>query len=256
MTFEEAYNKIEKKFQRQVEIDNETLGIESIYLPNMMPAGPVDYVLVGMEPSLKGFAKDIQDAKWLIEKGFRNFCCVWQIHFPVQEYLCQDGETYHLTDLAKGSMETTAVGAGNKNKYKAWYPLLEEELSLVAKPDAKIISIGGKVGGFLLEKGLYGHAGTVPHFASWAKDFGKEIDGPEKEEEYKEFAAKLKTIPRYYRKRGHSCETDHVARDFPLVDSKKRMLFDYKVRFRRIRDQESSGWRQRQRERQASTDTA
>ncbi len=250
MTFEELYGELEEKFRLRVEKDRRDLGIESVYLPNRMSAGPVDYVLVGMEPSLKGWAKDIPDAKWKIEKGFRNFCCVWQIHFPVKEYLCRDDETYHLTDLAKGAMETASEGAGDRDKYEAWYPLLEEELSLVAKPDAKIISIGGRVGGFLLEKGLYGHAGTVPHYSGvGSKYFGREIDGPEKEEEFREFAAELKTIPGFSRKPGHSCETDHFPKCIIPSVSWKKLLFDYKVRFERIRDQGNSGWRQRQRER-------
>ena len=255
MTFEDAYGQLEKEFEKRVEEDNGRWKFASIFLPNVAPKAPVDYVLVAMEPSLKGWAKDILDAQQKIGKGFRNFCGVWQLYFPAEKYLCREGERYYLTDLAKGAMATNSEGAGSKEKYEAWYPLLEEELGLVAKPDAKIISIGSKVGRFLSEKGLYGHAGTIPHYSgSGAGYFGKEIPG--RKEEYREFAGEIKTIPGYSRKPGHSCETDHVPSTITPSESRKKLLFDYKIRFGRIRDPERSGWRRRQQEwqyRMAST---
>lgn len=108
------------------------------------------------------------DARKRTELGFRNFCGVWQLHYPVGKYLCKDGETCYLTNLAKAAVGTGFPGAGNEEKYEAWYPLLEKELGLVAKPDAKIISVGGKVGSFLSKKGLYGHVGTIPHYSGQA----------------------------------------------------------------------------------------
>ena len=39
-------------------------------------------------------------------------------------------------------MPTNSTGAGSQDKYERWFPLLEKELGLVAKSDAKIISIG------------------------------------------------------------------------------------------------------------------
>ena len=119
----------------------------------------MDYVLVGMEPSLGGFAKGKRDAKLeyaqrRMDQGFRNFCGVWILHYPVRTSLCQDGESYYVTDLAKGAMLTNEKSAGSEKKYDEWYPLLEKELGLVAKPDAKIISIRNKVGQLLSKMGL------------------------------------------------------------------------------------------------------
>ena len=247
MNFEEAYRQLKDKFRQRVDKDNKQWKFESIFLPNVAPKAQVDYILVAMEPSLNGWAQDIPDAHQKICKGFRNFCGVWLLHFPVSEYLCQEGETYYLTDLAKGAMATNSEGAGSKEKYETWYPLLEDELGLVAKSDAKIISIGSKVGGFLSGKGLYGHAGTVPHYSgSGTRYFGREIPG--REEQYTKFAAELKTIPGYSRKPGHSCEnaTDHVPTTITPSESRKKLLFDYKIRFEHIRKQETSGWRQQQ----------
>ena len=201
-----------------------------------------------MEPSLKGWAKNIPDAQEKISKGFRNFCSTWQLHFAISEYLCRAGETCYITDLSKGAMETNSPGAGNMKKYQAWYKLLEMELGLVAKPDAKVISIGNKVGRFLSDMGLYGHAGTIPHYGgAGVKHFGREIPG--RKAEYENFATELKNICYHSRKRPcHSCATDHVLRTITPSDSWKNLMFDYKVRFERIRNQETSGWRQEQRE--------
>ena len=56
MTFEEAYSALEDDFRQRVEGDKQS-GMKCIFLPNVEPAGPVDYVLVGMEPSLGGMGK-------------------------------------------------------------------------------------------------------------------------------------------------------------------------------------------------------
>ena len=226
MTFEQAYRKLEEECRRMAEADEQS-GTDCIFLPNIEPSGPVDYVLVGMEPSLLGFAKDKEDAQRQIDdEGFRNFCGVWVLHRPVREYLCRHGETYYITDLAKGAMPTKSPGAGNKEKYERWYPLFEKELGLVAKPEAKIISIGNTVGQFLLKKGLYGHSGTIPHYGALAARYwGKETLG--REAEYEEFKAGVFNKP------------DGT----PLSDARKKLMFDYKVRFDRIRNQDQTGWR-------------
>ncbi len=249
MTFDQAYRELEEEFRQRVEEDNKRWRFESILLPNVEPAGPVDYVLIGMEPSLGGFAKGKGDARIayaqsLIDEGFRNFCGVWILHHPVRNYLCPDGETYYVTDLAKGAMLTKEEGAGSEEKYDEWYPLLEKELGLVAKPDAKIISIGNKVGQFLSKKGLYGHVGAIPHYSGRAaRYFGKEITNEKRKSEYQGFAAGIQTLS------GYSCSPNHVwARDCKSdeatpTERQKKLMFDYKVRFERLREQERSGWK-------------
>ncbi len=54
MTFEEAYKQLEEKFEKRVDKDSKGLKFESVFLPNVAPKAPVDYVLVAMEPSLMG----------------------------------------------------------------------------------------------------------------------------------------------------------------------------------------------------------
>jgi hypothetical protein len=205
-----------------------------------------------MEPSLGGWAKGKGDAKFEyaqreICKGFRNFCGVWILHHPVRNYLCPDGETYCVTDLAKGAMLTNQKGDESEKKYDEWYPLLEKELGLVAKPHAKIISIGNRVGQFLSKRGLYGHVGTIPHYSGRAARYrGKEITDEKRESEYREFAAGIQAVS------GCSCSPNHVwerdceSGEVTPTELQKMLMFDYKVRFERIREQETSGWRQQQ----------
>ena len=251
MTFDDAYEQLKEKFKKKVE-DDGTKGIDSIFLPNIAPSGPADYILIGMEPSLGNWArgKDSQQRRTIaqqkIEQGFRNFCGVWTLHHPVREFLCQEDETYYVTDLAKGAMLTSSPGAADERKYEDWYPLLEEELGLVAKPDAKIISIGHKVSRFLSEKNLYAHAGTIPHYSTrGGRYWGKEKAG--REDDYEEFAATLHSISNRICVPGHKCLPAPKPRDISLEKPHKRLLFDYKVRFKRIREQETSGWKKQQR---------
>ena len=248
MNFKAAYASLEEEFTLRVEEDK-AHGRKCIFLPNIEPAGPVDYVLVGMEPSLGGFAKGKGDARFEyaqseIDKGFRNFCGVWILHHPVRNYLCADGETYYVTDLAKGAMLTNQEGAGSEKKYDEWYPLLEKELGLVAKPDAKIISIGNRVGQFLSKRGLYGHVGTIPHYSGRAaRHRGKEITDEKRESEYREFAAGIQAVSGYSCSPNHVWERDCESEEATPTDSQKKLMFDYKVRFEGLREQERSGWK-------------
>ncbi len=72
MTFDEAYSKLEDNLKAMVEEDRESHCIESFFLPNVRPEGPVDFVLVGMEPSLGGM--DFETAKRKASAGkFTNW---------------------------------------------------------------------------------------------------------------------------------------------------------------------------------------
>ena len=114
-------------------------------------------------------------------------------------------------------MLTKSPNAGSREKYEAWYPLLEKELKLVAKPSARVIAIGSKVGGFLKKKNLCGrvYAGSIPHYSTQAAVHrGKEIVG--RKDQFERFVAEL--------------EGSKWSR------SDKKLLFDYKILFNQIRD--------------------
>ncbi len=150
-------------------------------------------------------------------------------------------------------MATGSPGAGNEEKYDAWYPLLEKELGLVAKPVAKIISVGSRMDSFLSNRGLYGHVGTIPHYSGQAAGHrGQEISGRGAESE--RFQEKLGAIPSWTHRPYHSCDARHEALEVTPTATEVKLLFDYKVRFERIRQQEQTGWRQHQREWQRRLD--
>lgn len=234
MTFEQAYAKLEDEFRRRVAMDEERWGIDSVYLPTVMPSGPVDYVLVAMEPSMGGKSKD--EVQKQVDDGLRNFCNSTEdfiLHFCARNYLCRDGETYHITDLAKGTMPTQVKAAGNAEKYADWYLLFEKELDLIAKPGARIISIGKPVGRFLSGKGLHGHVGTILHYSPLAASHrGRAIVG--QEAEYAQFASSIHELPK-----GSGWSEPKEA--IPLLESRKQLVFNYKVSFEHLRDREMSG---------------
>lgn len=172
MTFGEKYAALERGFKRQGEKDNKELGIKSLFLPNIRPEGPVDFVLLAQEPSLGGggLAKGgekIKQGDWNFSGSFEDFI----LHFCIREYLCQGGKNYHLTDLAKGAMAVKVAGLKPEVRYDRWYRLLEKELRLVAKPGARVILIGGKVEDFLKDKKLDWSRSRILHYSQQAAGF-------------------------------------------------------------------------------------
>ena len=78
-----------------------------VFLPNTEPEGPVQYVLICMEPSLGRWARSADEARSKVEAGFRNFLFSMEdfiLHFCARLYLCKPKERYHITDLSKGAM--------------------------------------------------------------------------------------------------------------------------------------------------------
>ena len=230
MTFGQAYSDLEDKFKSMVDLDDRCHDIKSLFLPNVEPTGQVDYVLVGMEPGLSGCDKDFETARKKIAEGK---CENWgrcpqtsTLVFAVWKYLCgKDKTKYYFTDLAHGSMKAGSKGAKDQDKYERWYPLLEEELALVAKPNAKIISIGNTVSKFLAEKGLAGHAGMVAHPAPMGLGFaGKAIPG--NKERWDKFLL----------------DTDQFPTEVKKTPAQQKLVFDYMIRFERILNQEETGW--------------
>ena len=80
MTFSEKYGELEREFQEQVERDNTELGIESSYVHNFIPRGPVDYVSIAMEPSTGVPGKDRNDSSQIA----RNFS--WSVEDFIFHY--------------------------------------------------------------------------------------------------------------------------------------------------------------------------
>ena len=114
-------------------------GEGDVFLPNPQPEGPVRYVLICMEPSLGRWARTADEARSRVKEGFRNFLFSTEdfiFHFCIRRYLCESAERYHITDLSKGAMLVDRSGPARDERYDRWYPLLEDEINLVATPNA------------------------------------------------------------------------------------------------------------------------
>ncbi len=81
-----------------------------------------------------------------------------------------------------------ARGQGDRRKrWDRWYPSLLDEIGLVAKPGAKILTLGGKATSFLRDTGFKKLDGTVLHFSAQAVRWRKEVVKG-KEAEFEHFA--------------------------------------------------------------------
>ena len=239
MTFAQAYRELECKFKARVDLDKHIHGIESLFLPNVEPTGQVDYVLVGMEPGLNGMDLDTAREK-VAACEFENWGRCPQKYtlvFAVWKYLCgKDKTKYYFTDLAHGAMKAGSKGTNDRAKYRRWFPLFEEELGLVAKPDAKIIAIGHTARDFLTRAGIHGYAGVVSHPSRNAlSSAGREI------------SANRECWDKFFLDTA-SKDTDQFPTKVNKTLAQQKLVFDYMIRFERIRHPGEGGWVARSRE--------
>ena len=241
MSFSEQYAALEGKFKEQVEKDNEDLGIESCFLANVAPKAPVDYVLVAMEPSrpanidsIKNFAVSVED---------------FILHFCAKEYLCK-GEcerTYHITDLSKGAMRVTDASSSpalRYERYKRWYPLLCEEIKLVARPNAPIIPVGHVVRDFLTVQKMSDLKDEILHYSQSAGPHRTKMPKryPEQFSEFKD-TVDLSDIKKAAKRVLGEAGLGHdepqktlkrLQRGKGLMKSRKQLMFTYKCQFEKI----------------------
>jgi hypothetical protein len=78
-----AYRGLEERQKALVEVDGDIL------LPNPEPSGPVDYVLLCMEPSLGWWARTTDDARLRVAGGFRNFL------FSTEDFIVHTAISHH-----------------------------------------------------------------------------------------------------------------------------------------------------------------
>jgi hypothetical protein len=165
MSFALQMRDLEQKFAATAAIDGD------VYLPNFTPSGPVDAVLIGMEPSLGWWAPTSAKATAKIAAGFRNF--MWSpedfiLHYTARRFLCSAGETYHITDISKGAMTVDKAHVDRRARYARWAVLLDEELRLIAKPGAHIIAIGRDVSAFLKRHAPDRDVTSIVHYSAQA----------------------------------------------------------------------------------------
>lgn len=148
--FQEKYQDLAIEMQKQAELEG------AIFLPNMEPKKPANFIFICMEPSIGRWARTSEVGKRKVDAGFRNFTSSFEaiiFHFCVQQYLCKTNETYHFTDISKGAMTIESANTDRVDRYKRWHGLLLSELKLVAAPDAKIFAVGKAVAYYLENAG-------------------------------------------------------------------------------------------------------
>src|SRR5687767_1320499 len=164
-SFSARMRALEEEFAQAAAVDGD------VYLPNFTPSGPVDAVLIGMEPSLGWWARTPSEAAAKIAAGFRNF--MWSpedfiLHYAARRSLCSPGGTYHITDISKGAMTVEMAHIDRRARYARWAQLLDKEVRLIAKPGAHIIAIGRDVYGFLERKGFDRDVKSIMHYSALA----------------------------------------------------------------------------------------
>jgi len=95
-----------------------------VYTPCPKPLGPVDYVFLCMEPSLDGNSPEKAKAK--LDEGYRNFL--------------------------PGGMKVKDAPAERKRRWDSWYPLLLEELNLLARSGLRVFAVGRQIEKYLESK--------------------------------------------------------------------------------------------------------
>ena len=242
--FPEKYARLEHRFRDQAECDRIKYEPGGGYLPNFTPSGPVDYILVAMEPPTGGSGRREGPAPepplkfyWSVEDFILQYCA--------REYLCRPGETYHITDLAKGVMTVRDAGRHRQKRYERWYPLLRQELALLHRPGkTRLIAVGKVVGDFLSGRDLCERVERVLHYSGVAAGHRKKAIQPWVEG-FEEFRRRFdedafrESVPKVLvgsPLAGHAHLRPEGGGQFILTESRMKLMFYYKNRFAELRD--------------------
>jgi hypothetical protein len=241
--FRDRYRELEARMKALAEADGD------VFLPNLEPAGPVEYVFICMEPSLGRWAGSAYEAKAKVEAGFPDIH-PFTLHFCIRQYLCGPTERYYITDLSKGAMLVGHAKADRTRRYDRWYRLLFEELELVARPGAHIFAVGRDVENYLRGRKFARWASSsVLHYSDQAVVHRKAaVVGHE--EEFEQFRRSVSfenvlakwqdVLNEWVPKTFHDEELSRVARMRQLSESDLQLLFTYKRAFETARQQAAS----------------
>jgi hypothetical protein len=247
LNFAAQMRDIEREFAGAAAIDDD------VYLPNFTPSGPVDAILIGMEPSLGRWARTPADATAKIAAGFRNF--MWSpedfiLHYAVRRFLCSGSATYHVTDISKGAMTVKKAHSGRRARYERWLPLLVKEIQLVAKPSAHIIAMGRDVSGFLERLDLEREFASIIHYSPLANAARNAVVRG-RETEYFTFARSLSlqdvveiaadVMLENFVPVGLCEETIDRLQKATLSESRKKLAFAYSAVFTKLRETNPQG---------------
>jgi len=238
-----AYLELEKEMRKLAKDDGD------VFHPNVEPVCPVQYVLIGMEPSL---GRKTQGVAWSFRDGARNFLPgeeVALLHFCIRQYLCRPGERYHITDVSKGAMLPHHAGLTRAKRWDRWYPLLQKEIDLVATPNAGIVAIGKTVFRYLKPKTFPNKTlHSIIHYSNiaihgrrvWIEQRGLEDDFEAFRDSVSldDVVATAEDVLTSGRVPANLCdETLSRLRNFRLTIPRQRLIFIYKVAFESMRSQ-------------------
>ena len=161
-TFKEQYDSLQSQWRQLAKNHGHH------YLQYLAPRGSVDFVLVGKMTSIG--EKDAADTEpgcypAIDPPGFNLLISLGDLilNYGAHRHLCKPGETYYLTDLGKCAIPPgQAKGKRADDEFNKWYPMLLEELKLVAKPNATVIPVGGATGNFLKRQSDFCYRLTEP----------------------------------------------------------------------------------------------
>lgn len=241
-SFQAAYRALEDRFRTRAEADGD------VYIPNPEPEGPTDYIFVCMEPSLGRWAdSDPEKGRARVEQGIRNFLYSMEdyiLDFAARHYLCGSDESYHVTDISKGAMPTDRAGEEREDRYNRWYPLLREELDLLATEKSRIIAVGKAPYDYLSRKPVELPLTRILHYSSQAaRARNKAVEG--REDRFRAFegsvthADLLDTAEEVLRDASvpdwvHEETVSRLNRR-ELTTSRQKLLFIYKEEFEEMR---------------------
>lgn len=159
------YRDIEQRMRAQAEADGD------VFVPNLTPRGPVDHVLICMEPSLGKWAGSVDEGRARVAEGMRNFLGSIEdqiLHHSSRHYLCAGDQRCFVTDISKGAMLVKDAEIDRTARYDRWYELLLEELDLVASPGATIVAVGKEVEKHLLRRRFPQPFAQILHYSGQA----------------------------------------------------------------------------------------
>lgn len=163
-SFRDQYETLQRQW-RQLAIKRERQ-----YLRYLAPHAPVDYVLVAKMTSISQKDADTTPfgefpATACLTTGYNLLLSIGDLilNYGAHRHLCQPGERYYLTDLGKCAIPPKdAKGKLLANEFAAWYPMLLEELALVAKPEATVIPVSSATWSFLEAQSDFPYRLTTP----------------------------------------------------------------------------------------------
>ena len=229
-----AYRELESDFQKQVAEDSETIKaeikaeVDAVYFPIAIPEEPVDYVFVAMEPSLRGNTPT--KLRERIERGERLFDTSTP-RLPlfmqgIKRFLCGDGQTFLVTDIAKGAMLARVANIKRDERYLEWYPLLLREIEILAKSTSPVIAVGNKSESFLKAQGMDREVYKVPHYSRVA---------------VRHWQKKAEAHGEWYETFKQNNFGPGITWDTNITESQKQLLFSYYLAIEDIRASINAG---------------